>query len=586
MNRFCRHLAQRPAANFSVEILPISNYNCLSAFANSFLAITHLQNETMSETIETPKAFGPNAWLIEEMFRQYRENPAALSESWRDLFKESRPLGMPVETARPPAAAAPAPQARVQEKDNGHAADLPPGAVPLKGGVVRIVENMERSLAIPTATSVRTLPVKLLEENRRVINQYLADATGAKMSFTHIIAWAIVKALQAMPVMKTSFVQANGTPYKVVPEHINFGLAVDVERKDGTRSLMVPNIKKADTLDFSSFFAAYNEIIRKVFTNQIQPADFADTTVTLTNPGTIGTVHSVPRLMPAQGLIVATGAIDYPPEYQFADPHTVARLGISKVMTVTSTYDHRVIQGAESGMFLRLLQQLLQGEEDFYDAIFASMKIPYEPVRLTRDVNPVFDGAHSTEALIEKQARVLQLINIYRVRGHLIANINPLRADVPTHTELDPARYGLTVWDYDREFLTGGLGNQQRASLREILDMLREAYCGTIGVEYMHIQELEQKTWIQQRVEGVPRAKWLAGDMKRRLLAKLNAAEAFEKFLQTKYVGQKRFGLEGAEAMIPMLDVVLQRAAASRAFERARQHSQQNLRANLPALRG
>ncbi|MGH7493182.1 MAG: multifunctional oxoglutarate decarboxylase/oxoglutarate dehydrogenase thiamine pyrophosphate-binding subunit/dihydrolipoyllysine-residue succinyltransferase subunit [bacterium] len=515
----------------------------------------------MSETVETPKAFGPNAWLIEEMFRQYRENPGSLSESWRDFFADYRPLGMPVESAATPAA--PVPKPRLEEKENGHATAVPPGAVPLKGGVVRIVENMERSLSIPTATSVRAMPVKILEENRRVINQYLADTTGAKMSFTHIIAWAIVKALQAMPVMKTSFVQVHGTPYKIVPEHINFGLAVDVERKDGTRSLMVPNIKRADTLDFSGFFAAYNEVIRKVYTNQIQPTDFADTTVTLTNPGTIGTVHSVPRLMPAQGLIVATGAIDYPPEYQFADPHTIARLGISKVMTVTSTYDHRVIQGAESGMFLRELQQLLQGEDNFYDEIFASMRIPYEPVRLTRDVNPVFDGVSTQDALIEKQAHVLQLINIYRVRGHLIANINPLRLDVPTHAELDPARYGLTVWDYDREFITGGLGGKQRATLRGILDTLREAYCGTIGVEYMHIQEPEQKAWIQQRVEGVPRAKWLTAGMKQRLLAKLNAAEAFEKFLQTKYVGQKRFGLEGAESMIPMLDVLLLRAAES-----------------------
>ncbi len=513
----------------------------------------------MSEIVETPKAFGPNAWLIEEMFRQYRENPGALSESWRDFFADYRPLGMPEETVTVPAV--PASQPRLEQKENGHATAIPPGAVALKGGFVRIVENMERSLSIPTATSVRTMPVKILEENRRVINQYLADTTGAKMSFTHIIAWAVVKALQAMPVMKTSFLQVNGTPYKVMPEHINFGLAVDVERKDGTRSLMVPNIKKADTLDFSGFFAAYNDIIRKVFTNQVQPGDFADTTVTLTNPGTIGTLHSVPRLMPSQGLIVATGAIDYPPEYQSADPHTIARLGISKVMTVTSTYDHRVIQGAESGMFLRVLHRLLQGEENFYDEIFASMKIPYEPVRHTRDVNPVFDGVSSQEASIEKQAHVLQLINMYRVRGHLIANTNPLRLEVPTHAELDPSRYGLTVWDYDREFITDGLAGKRRATLREILDILREAYCGTIGVEYMFIQEPEQKAWIQQRVEGVPRAKWLNADMKQRLLAKLNAAEAFEKFLQTKYVGQKRFGLEGAESAIPMLDILLQRGA-------------------------
>jgi 2-oxoglutarate dehydrogenase E1 component len=306
-------------------------------------------------------------------------------------------------------------------------------------------------------------------------------------------------------------------------------------------------------MEFSAFFAAYNEILRKVYANQITPEDFANTTVSLTNPGTIGTVHSVPRLMPGQGLIVATGAIDYPPEYQAADPRTIARLGISKVMTVTSTYDHRVIQGAESGLFLQALHKLLLGEENFYDELFASMKIPYHAVRLTRDINPILEGS---DALIEKQAHVLQLINIYRVRGHLIANINPMSTEAPSHKELDPERYGLTLWDYDREFITGGLAGKQRATLREILDILREAYCQTIGVEYMHIQEPEQKEWIQARVEGMPRAKWLDRAAKKRILAKLNEGEAFERFLHTKYVGHKRFSLEGAETLIPMLDAL------------------------------
>jgi len=368
----------------------------------------------------------------------------------------------------------------------------------------------------------------------------------------------VIKALKKMPAMATSFFASNGAAYKITPEHINFGLAVDVAKKDGTRSLMVPNIKAADTMDFSSFFAAYNEILRKVHANQITPEDFANTTVTLTNPGTIGTIHSVPRLMPGQGLIVATGAIDYPPEYQAADPRTIARLGISKVMTVTSTYDHRVIQGAESGLFLQALHKLLIGEEDFYDDLFASMKIPYHAVRLTRDINPSLEGS---DALIEKQAHVLQLINIYRVRGHLIANLNPMSLEAPSHKELDPERYGLTLWDYDREFITDGLGGKSRATLREILDVLREAYCQTLGVEYMHIQEPEQKTWIQQRVEGMPRAKWLDRVAKRRILAKLNEGEAFERFLHTKYVGHKRFSLEGAETLIPMLDALILQAS-------------------------
>jgi len=508
----------------------------------------------MPEPKQYPEAFGPNTWLIEEMYRQFREQPQNLTESWRDFFEDYRPLGAPaspqVETAPPLAKPA-------EPADNGHA-PIPPNATPLRGGFARIVENMERSLGIPTATSVRAIPVKLLEENRRISNQYLTDIMGVKMSFTHLIAWAMIKALKKMPAMATAFFASNGAAYKITPEHINFGLAVDVAKKDGTRSLMVPNLKAADTMDFSSFFAAYNEILRKVHANQITPEDFANTTVTLTNPGTIGTIHSVPRLMPGQGLIVATGAIDFPPEYQAADPRTIARLGISKVMTVTSTYDHRVIQGAESGLFLQALHKLLIGEEDFYDEIFASMKIPYHAVRLTRDINPSLEGS---DALIEKQAHVLQLINIYRVRGHLIANLNPMSLEAPSHKELDPERYGLTLWDYDREFITDGLGGKPRATLREILDILREAYCQTIGVEYMHIQEPEQKKWIQQRVEGVPRPKWMDAAAKRRILAKLNEGEAFERFLHTKYVGHKRFSLEGAETLIPMLDALILQAS-------------------------
>jgi 2-oxoglutarate dehydrogenase E1 component len=507
----------------------------------------------MPEPKQYPEAFGPNAWLIEEMYRQFREQPETVTESWRDFFEDYRPLSAPA----PQLGAEPTAPKPAEPPEDGRAA-IPPGATPLRGGFARIVENMERSLGIPTATSARIIPVKLLEENRRIINQYLADATGGKMSFTHLIAWAIIKALKVMPAMTNSFVENNGAIYKVTPEHVNLGLAVDVAKKDGSRTLLVPKITQADTMEFSSFFAAYNEILRKVYANQITPEDFAGTTVSLTNPGTIGTVHSVPRLMPGQGLIVATGAIDYPPEYQAADPRTIARLGISKVMTVTSTYDHRVIQGAESGLFLQELHKLLIGENDFYDEIFASMKIPYLPVRLTRDINPLLEAG---EAMIEKQARVLQLINIYRVRGHLIANLNPLSTKAPSHQELDPERYGLTVWDYDREFITGGLGGKQRATLREILDTLREAYCQTIGVEYMHIQEPEQKEWIQQRVEGVPRKKWMESAAKRHILTKLNAGEAFERFLHTKYVGHKRFSLEGAESLIPMLDTLLAHAS-------------------------
>jgi 2-oxoglutarate decarboxylase len=511
----------------------------------------------MSDEAEKETSFGPNVWLIDEMYREYLEHPERLSEGWREFFSDyqpsvGRPMPAPQAVAVPREEIVP-PPARHDVKE------LPQGAEPLRGVAVRIVENMEKSLAVPTATTVRTVPVKLLEENRTLMNKHLAEGTGGKVSFTHVLAWAMVRALEAMPGMRATFVTLDGEPYKVTPEHINFGLAVDVTRRDGSRALLVPCIRAAETLDFAGFFAAYNEIIRKVNANQLSPDDFVGTNVSLTNPGMLGTSQSVPRLMAGQSCIIAAGSIGLPPEYQAADEEAVARLGVSKVMTLTSTYDHRVIQGAESGEFLGLIGRLLDGADGFYHHIFASLKIPHEPFELTRDVNPFLsvDG----RGLVEKQSSVQRLIHMYRVRGHLVAHINPLSDDIPTHPELELSSYGLTVWDLDRRFLTDGLGGRDEATLREILDILREAYCGTVSVEYMHIQDPEQKAWIQQRVEGRDSAAWLEAAGKRRILSRLADAEAFERFLQTKYIGHKRFSLEGAESLIPMLDRLLSRAA-------------------------
>ncbi|HVL80466.1 MAG TPA: multifunctional oxoglutarate decarboxylase/oxoglutarate dehydrogenase thiamine pyrophosphate-binding subunit/dihydrolipoyllysine-residue succinyltransferase subunit, partial [Actinomycetota bacterium] len=435
----------------------------------------------------------------------------------------------------------------------------PEGAVPLRGAGAAIARNMEASLQIPTATSARVVPAKLLEENRRVINEHLAARLGGKVSFTHLVGWAVLKALEAVPVMNSAYVEADGDGYVVRHEHVNLGLAVDVERKDGSRTLLVPNIRDADTLDFEGFWTAYEDVIRKVRANKITPADFAGTTITLTNPGTIGTVMSVPRLMPGQGLIVGTGAIDFPAEYRGADPATLAAMGIGKVITVTSTYDHRIIQGAESGLFLDRLSDLITGEHGFYDEVFASLRIPYEPIRWSRDRQAGVGAATATESVLEKNVKVMQLINMYRVRGHLLADLNPLTWEPKAHLELDPSFYGLSVWDLDREFLTGGVGDRDRATLREVLGILRDAYCRTVGIEYMHIQEADQKAWIQDRVEGVKTE--FSADDKKHLLEWLNKAEAFERFLHTKYVGHKRFGLEGAESLIPMLAWLLEEAA-------------------------
>jgi 2-oxoglutarate decarboxylase len=491
--------------------------------------------------------YGPNIWLIEEMYRQYKEEPASVAESWRDFFSGYKPVTfsekpIQVEEAKP---------ARPVKHED---------AEPLKGFAARIVENMEASLTVPTATSARIIPVKVMEENRRIINQYLANIFAGKVSFTHLIAWAILKALKEMPVMTTSFLSLEGIPHKVRPKQINFGLAIDVERKDGTRSLLVPNIKQSEQLDFNAFFKAYNELLRKVKANAIEPDDFLDTTVSLTNPGMIGTVHSAPRLMTGQSCIIATGAIDYPAEYQSADPRVIARLGISKVMTMTCTYDHRVIQGAESGTFLKLINHYLNGKNDFYHEIFTSLKVPYQVIRLQPDYNPVVTAAESGDAMFEKQAKVLQLINMYRVRGHLLAYTNPLSDAIKVHAELDPENYGLTLWDLDRTFNVLNLAGRTRMTLRDAWDILREAYCYTIGIEYMHIQDPEEKAWIQHRVEGVTRESWLDSIDKKRILYMLNSAEAFENFLHTKYIGHKRFSLEGAETLIPMLDRLLRQA--------------------------
>jgi 2-oxoglutarate decarboxylase len=524
----------------------------------------------MTDDKDRASDYGPNVWLIDEMYREYKEHPESLSATWREFFSDYRPAvgrEAPVTTLveAPPVAAtapAPVPVAPVRRPTPVPPPATPPNAVPLRGPAARLVENMERSLRVPTATTVRTLPVKLLEENRTILNDHLADAVGGKVSFTHLLAWAVVRALTAIPAMQVIFLEFDDAPHRVQPEHVNLGLAVDVEKRDGTRSLVVPAIKRAETLDFAAFFAAYNDLIRRAHAGQLTPEDFADTTATLTNPGMLGTTQSVPRLMAGQSLIVGTGTIDYPAEYQNADRAALARMGVSKVVTMTCTYDHRVIQGAESGAFLGLIGRLLAGDDGFYEAIFASLHVPHKPLRLARDANP-FLADDGGQALVRKSAGVLHLINMYRVRGHLVAHLNPLGQDVPSHAELDLAHHGLTVWDLDREFYVEALAGRDRSTLREVLRILQDAYTGPIGVEYMFIQEPDQKAWIQQRVEGVHRSSWVNADDKRRILAQLNAAEAFERFLHTKYIGHKRFSLEGAESLIAILDRVLCDASAA-----------------------
>jgi 2-oxoglutarate dehydrogenase E1 component len=521
---------------------------------------------------EQDTTFGPNAWLVDEMYDQYRADPSSVSESWRDFFADERggdgaqPAEKePVQTATETASETiedekPAPKKKA-EKAQAKPASQPKEqadaeAEPIRGAAARIVQNMEASLAVPTATSVRTVPARLLEVNRKVLNGYMGRTGQGKVSFTHLIGYAVVKAVATVPNMNSTFTRDGDQPEVVRHTHVGLGIAVDVEKKDGSRTLLVPCVKNADTLDFKGFWSSYEELIRKVRNNKLSPDDFSGTTMSLTNPGTIGTVQSVPRLMPGQAVIVGVGSLDYPAEYQGADKRVIADLGLSKVLTLTSTYDHRVIQGAESGLFLQRIHDLLLGADDFYEDVFGAMGVPYEPVHWRPDVNPL----DSERVKAEKQVHVQTIINMYRVRGHLIADLDPLRWKEPhTHPELDPATYGLTIWDLEREFFTDGLAGKDVMTLGDILGVLRDAYCRRIGVEYMHIQEPDQKRWIQEQVEGVSTA--LDTDEQLHILDRLNAAEAFERFLGTKYVGHKRFGLEGAESAIPLLDEVLDLAA-------------------------
>ncbi|CAM5485869.1 multifunctional oxoglutarate decarboxylase/oxoglutarate dehydrogenase thiamine pyrophosphate-binding subunit/dihydrolipoyllysine-residue succinyltransferase subunit [Streptomyces pseudogriseolus] len=552
-------------------------------------------------------AFGANEWLVDEIYQQYLQDPNSVDRAWWDFFADYKP-GAPATSApagdaaagaavtptapsRPAAPAqAPAPAAKpaaapaakapaqapapaqpakqaapaakpapAKKAEPAGEAKTGPEQVTLRGPSAAVAKNMDASLELPTATSVRAVPVKLLFDNRIVINNHLKRARGGKISFTHLIGYAMVQAIKAMPSMNHSFAKVDGKPTLVKPEHVNLGLAIDLVKPNGDRQLVVAAIKKAETLNFFEFWQAYEDIVRRARDNKLTMDDFTGVTVSLTNPGGLGTVHSVPRLMPGQSVIMGVGSMDYPAEFQGTSQDTLNKLGISKVMTLTSTYDHRVIQGAASGEFLRQVANLLLGENNFYDEIFEALRIPYEPVRWLKDI----DASHDDD--VTKAARVFDLIHSYRVRGHVMADTDPLEYKVRKHPDLDIVEHGLTLWDLEREFAVGGFAGKSMMKLRDILGVLRDSYCRTTGIEFMHIQDPKQRKWIQDRVErGHTKPE---REEQLRILRRLNAAEAFETFLQTKYVGQKRFSLEGGESVIPLLDAVLDSAAESRLDE-------------------
>ena len=586
----------------------------------------------MSSSTSNPASqFGPNEWLVEEMYQRFLVDPDTVDKAWHEFFADYRSpdddvpakpgkkaststvktttdsgpapatgtgrTAAPADSAppAPPAASPAAPVQPAEPNERARAADRASEGAPvgsgngakakpataravdrtvekpaagatsraakpattggsagttLRGAASMVVKNMNASLSVPTATSVRAVPAKLLADNRIVINNQLKRTRGGKISFTHMIGFAVVQALVNFPVMNRHFAEVDGKPTLIQPEHVNLGLAIDLQGKNGQRSLVVVSIKGCEAMNFAQFWSAYEAMVFKARNGSLVAEDFAGTTISLTNPGTLGTNHSVPRLMQGQGAIIGVGAMEYPAEFQGASDEKLAELGISKIITLTSTYDHRIIQGAESGDFLRRVHRLLLGDDGFYDEIFRSLRVPYEPIRWVQDI---------PEGAVDKTARVIELIDAYRTRGHMMADTDPLNYRQRRHPDLDVLSHGLTLWDLDREFAVGGFGGAERMKLRDVLGLLRGSYCRTIGTEYMHIADPEQRRWLQERIE-VPHQKPHQAEQKY-ILSKLNAAEAFETFLQTKYVGQKRFSLEGGETVIPLMDAVLDKAA-------------------------
>jgi 2-oxoglutarate dehydrogenase E1 component len=544
-----------------------------------------------------------NDWLAEELYAEYRNNQAAVDAAWKGMFPDDKPEASKQAAPNPaapkpaenqaatngnsapvaaPASTAPTAAASAQSNDLIAKASAPPKQlgdaeqlIPLRGTAARIAENMNLSLAIPTATSQRIVPVKVMDENRTLINQARVISGKSKISYTHIIAYAIVKALEKFPNLNNAYAEQDGQPYRWVKGQVNLGLAIDVAGKDGQRSLVVPNVKNAGQMNFAQFLAAFDDLVKKGRNGKLALPDFQGTSISLTNPGTVGTLGSVPRLMPGQGAIIATGAIDYPAEFQGVSAEMRSLLGVSKVMMMTCTYDHRIVQGAESGSFLGRLEDLLNGKDGFYEEIFASLKLPYRPVTWQVDKAPaMLPGVAAAGASGSKEAAVMQLIHAYRVRGHLLADLNPLGIEAQYHPELDPATYGLTIWDLDRQFHTGNLGVPVGmgavpgvSTLRETLETLRRTYAGKVGIEYMHIQFPDQKAWLQNRLEHPAAHAPMEESARRRILERLLDAEMFEQFLDNRFKGQKRFSLEGAETTIPMLDELIERAAAGNVHE-------------------
>jgi 2-oxoglutarate dehydrogenase E1 component len=565
-----------------------------------------------------------NDGFVQLMHENWLANPASVSEEWRTLFENGEaapgaaPAGSATAVAAPPAPAAsvpaatpaapPAATATAPAKKAG--SSVPDGAKPMKGPDGGLVKNMTASLSVPTATTFRTVAVATLEAKRKELNGKLA-ASGRKLSFTHFVSWAMVEAYQQFPVMGHVFEEIDGKPYRIPHEHVNFGLAVDVERPDGSRGLMVPCVRDADTLGARGFMDAYDALVAKSRTGKLGLEDMLGTTITLTNPGGLGTIASVPRLMKGQAAIIATGAIAYPVEFQHLPADKLAQIGVSKVMTMTSTYDHRVIQGAESGRYLQLVDQLLQGQHGFYEQVEESLlaapssaPAPAAPAPVERptEAKAATNGHGPAPVLLEPGAAMvpvhgdllpeptpfptlpaakidvnedqlasvaaaMSIVKAYRTHGHLAANLDPLGKDAPGDPSMDPQTVGLNdeiMRTIPARVLRIGVEGE---TLADALPRLREKYCGTIAYEIEHIADHEQRVWLRRMVEAGEHRQPLSADQRLWLLDRLIDVEAFERFVRRAYLTQKQFSIEGLDIMVPMMDLLVEAASESGAHE-------------------
>ncbi|HKH19067.1 MAG TPA: multifunctional oxoglutarate decarboxylase/oxoglutarate dehydrogenase thiamine pyrophosphate-binding subunit/dihydrolipoyllysine-residue succinyltransferase subunit [Solirubrobacteraceae bacterium] len=451
----------------------------------------------------------------------------------------------------------------------------PAGATLIKGASAMLARYMDESRQIPTATSFRTITVSMLDARRKQLKE-----AGHRVSFTHLIAYAIARAAtEQMPVMAHHFEEIDGKPHVIDDDACNLGVAVDVERKDGGRTLMVPVIRDAGRMSFREFLDAFGELIQKARENKLGADDLQGANLSLTNPGGIGTIASVPRLMKGQGTLIATGSIGYPPGLAGVG----AMIGAEKVMTMTSTYDHRIIQGAESGQFLQVVEGYLQGEHDFYEQVFRDLRVtpaaappppaPAAAAAARRDAAvevPTAAGGipiAPDEALLQAVQAATSLLKAHRMHGHLAARLDPLASEPEGDPALDPETVGLTPElmaripaKVLRTYVPG-------ATLVDALPHLRETYCGTIAYEIEHIASHRQRTWLRERIESGAYRTPLTNEEQRMLLRRLTQVDSLERFMHKAYLGQKQFSIEGLDMTVPMLDEMIQLSASQGARE-------------------